>query len=145
MAVAALALNWQGALIMGGIIGLVELFFVHQDEQGLGWMSHGLHALPVAMVLTFIGMNVEYFFQVIGYNLKSSVMIEAGVRVLLGIIATIKVKGAAAIIKGHNSIGEKLPHALIIGALIATSPYIWTFLLPMLPSWLGGMPAVKPR
>ena len=133
---AAAQFVWMGALVMGVIIGLIELFFVHADERGLGWLAHGFHALPVAIILTFIGMNVEPFFALIGYPITANVWIEAGVRVVLGIIAVVKVKGAAAVIQGHNSVGEKLPHALIIGALIATSPYIWNFLIPVLPAWV---------
>ena len=40
-------------------------------------------------------------------------------RVALGLIAAFKVKSAAAVIQGHSNVGEKLSHALIIGALIA--------------------------
>lgn len=128
---------------MGAAIGLIELFFVHADERGLGWLSHGLHALPVAMAFTFFAMNVDFFLHLVGFSLKTNIWIEAGVRVVLGLVAAIKVKSAAAVIQGHNSVGEKLGHALIVGALIAASPYIWAFVAPMLPAWLTGMAPVK--
>lgn len=138
---------WQGALIMGGVIGLIELFFVHADERGLGWMSHGLHAIPVAIAFTFFAMNVDFLLNLVGLHdtVKANVAIEAGVRVLLGLIAALKVKSAAAIIQGHNSVGEKLGHSLIIGALIAASPYIWFLLAPQLPAWLSGVSATPTR
>lgn len=125
------------SLVMGAIIGLVELFFVHADERGLGWMSHGLHALPVAMVLTFVAMHIHMVYQYIGLA-NASVWVDGGLRAVLGLIAAFKVKSAAAVIQGHNSVGEKLGHALIVGALIAASPYIYVFIGPMLPAWLGG-------
>ncbi len=136
---------WQGALVMGGIIGLIELFFVHADERGLGWLSHGLHALPVAIAFTFFAMNVDFLLHLVKLDtmVKSNVWIEASIRVVLGLIATFKVKSAAAIIQGHNSVGEKLGHAFIIGALIAASPYIWTVVAPQLPAWLSGLPLKK--
>jgi hypothetical protein len=126
------------SLLMGAIIGLVELFFVHADERGLGWMSHGLHALPVAMVLTFVAMHIHMVYPYVGLA-NASVWVDAGLRTVLGLIAAFKVKSAAAVIQGHNSVGEKLGHALIVGALIAASPYIYVFIAPMLPAWLGGM------
>lgn len=126
------------SLIMGGIIGLIELFFVHADERGLGWLGHGLHALPVAIIFTFISMNLAFAAGLVGFDLLESFWIDLGLRVLIGIIAALKVKSAAAIVKGHNTVGEKLGHALIVGALIAASPYIWPFLAPILPAYLGG-------
>ncbi len=125
------------SLLMGSIIGLIELFFVHADERGLGWMSHGLHALPVAMVLTFVAMHVHMVYPYVGLK-NPSIWIDGGIRVVLGLIAAIKVKSAAAVIQGHNSVGEKLGHALIIGALITASPYIYTFIAGagILPAWL---------
>jgi hypothetical protein len=140
---------WQGALVMGAAIGLIELFFVHADERGLGWLSHGLHALPVAMVLTFVAMNIDWFLGLFNWSFAENMSgaarlwAEGGVRFIIGIVAAIKVKTAAAVIQGHNSVGEKLGHALIIGALIAASPYIWQFAAPMLPHWLSGMEPIK--
>lgn len=127
------------SLVMGAIIGLIELFFVHADERGLGWVSHGLHALPVAMVLTFIAMHIHLVYPYLPGLKDGNVAIDVGLRVVLGLIATFKVKAAAAVIQGHNSVGEKLGHAFIVGALIAASPYIYVLIAPVLPVWLGGV------
>lgn len=131
------------SLVMGAIIGLIELFFVHADERGMGWLAHGFHALPVAMLLTFIAMHIQIIYPYVGLGTNPSPWIDGGLRVVIGLIAAFKVKGSAAIIKGHNSIGEKLPHALLIGALIAGSPYIYVFIQPFLPAWAGGISAAK--
>ena len=126
-------------LVMGGIIGLIELFFVHADEKGLGWLSHGLHALPAAFIFTAIAMNIEAAAQLVGWSLQSNMWVDLGVRVVIGLVAAFKVKAAAAVVSGRNAVGEKLSHALIVGALIAASPYIWHYLLePIMPVVLGG-------
>ncbi len=124
------------AIYMGVIIGIVELVFVHADEKGLGWLSHGLHALPTAFIFTFIAMNLEWAANMASIALASNFWLDLGLRVVIGLIAAIKVKSAAAIVKGHNSIGEKMSHALIVGALIAASPYIWDIIEPLMPAWL---------
>ena len=112
------------AILIGLIIAVVELVFVHQDESGLGWLSHGFHAIPIALFLTFISMNVPW---VLGLSFMTWVPIWVGTFVIppiMGVIAAIKVKSAAAIAKG-GSVGESWMHALIIGALIAAAPFIW--------------------
>jgi len=125
------------ALIMGIVIGLVELFFVHADEKGMGWLKHGSHAVVAAMVLVFISMNIGPVSAMAGYPLEESFWLNLGVRVLLGIIATVKVKSAAAIAGKASSFGEKFSHALIVGILIAVAPYAWPFVQPLVPSWLN--------
>jgi hypothetical protein len=125
-----------GALVMGVIIGFIELVFVHSDEAGLGWFKHGLHALPVTFIFTFVGMNVPFVLNLIGWSWMQGPIATYGIPILIGLIAAFKVKSAAAITKGHGSVGEKLGHALIIGALIAISPFVWPFIEPMLPSFL---------
>lgn len=124
------------AIAMGVVIGLVELFFVHSDEQGLGWFTHGMHGVIAAMVLVFISMNIGPVSKLAGYPLEESFAVNLGVRILLGIVATIKVKAAAAIAGKASGIGEKLGHALIVGALIAVAPYVWPFIEPMIPKFL---------
>ncbi|MFT4249757.1 MAG: hypothetical protein ACMXYD_00105 [Candidatus Woesearchaeota archaeon] len=127
------------ALVMGVVIGLVELFFVHMDEKGLGWLSHGLHALPTAFIFTFIAMNLPFAASLVGLTLGSNLGIIIALQVVIGLVAAFKVKAAAAIVTGRNAVGEKLSHALIVGALIAASPYIWPFLEPFIPTFLTNL------
>ncbi|HII30158.1 hypothetical protein COT48_04600 [Candidatus Woesearchaeota archaeon CG08_land_8_20_14_0_20_47_9] len=126
------------ALVMGGIIGLVELFFVHADESGLGWLGHGLHALPVTMLFVFISMNIEYVFRLLNLHITASFWVQMIVRILIGIIAMLKITGAASIAP-HTRIGERKVHVLIVGALVIIAPYLWDYVLVnMLPASLGG-------
>lgn len=116
------------ALFIGGLIGIVELFFVHADETGMGWLGHGLHAIPATILFTFISMNIGYVLALIGNaNLVGSsgevpVAVVWGVRIFIAIVAMLKVSAAAAII---GRVGEKFPHTLMIGALILAAPFFW--------------------
>ena len=123
-------------LVMGVVLGLLELIFVHSDEAGMGWFKHGMHAIPVMVILIAISFNIGPAFELAGYPLEETLWIDIGIRALLGIIATIKVKSAAAIAGKAGSFGEKFWHAAVIGALIAISPYIWPFVQPMIPQFL---------
>ncbi|MEM2121648.1 MAG: hypothetical protein QXU20_03265 [Candidatus Woesearchaeota archaeon] len=119
------------SLIMGAILGLLEIYFVHQDEPGV-WFKHALHALPTMFIFVFIGMNIHWAASLIGINLKETFTIDLIVRVVLGIIATIKIAGAASL-AGKLGVGFRISHALILGALVAASPYIWELISKFIP------------
>lgn len=131
MAVAAAAAAPQliifPVLAVGIVLSIVELIFVHADERGLGWLGHGLHAIPVMVLFIFISMNVSYALSLVGW--ASNQWIEIGVRVVIGLIAMAKIAGAAAI---AGRVGEKKFHVLIIGALVMISPYLWEWFLKSL-------------
>lgn len=123
------------AIILGLAIAFVELVFVHQDERGMGWLAHGLHAVPVTMIFTFITMNVPFVMTKIpGVGAYQSWM-EPVVIIIIGLIAMGKVLTAAAI---AGRVGEKKYHVFVIGALIIIAPYAWKYVLkamigPLLP------------
>lgn len=117
------------AIVMGLIIGLVEIFFVHGDQAAMGgmWIKHALHAFPITIIFVFISMNVSFVLGLVGMSAEGGIM-ELIVRVVVAILAMLKVAGAASIAKGSR-IGEKIPHTLIIGALIFGAPYAWDLAL----------------
>ncbi len=117
------------ALFMGGVLGLIELFFVHADERGMGWLGHGLHALPATMIFVFISMNVGYALTFVGQAVTVTPLVELGVRAFIAIVAMLKISAAAAIV---GRVGEKFPHTLAMGALVFAVPYIWQFTGPSL-------------
>ncbi|MFH1072513.1 MAG: hypothetical protein V1743_03735 [Nanoarchaeota archaeon] len=122
------------AILFGLVISLVEMIFVHQDERGMGWMAHGLHAVPVTIMFTFITMNVPWAMSLVP-NFSYASWMEPLVIFIVGIIAMGKVLAAAAI---AGRVGEKKIHVLIIGLLIIAAPYAWKFVLkgiigPLLP------------
>lgn len=124
------------ALFMGIIIGFVEVFFVHADEAGMGWFMHAMHALPFTMLFVFVSMNISFVFSLLSLSITENLWIDLGVRVLIGIIAMVKIAGAAAIV---GRVGEKWYHVVIIGVLIIVAPYGWDLagpsITPILPSW----------
>lgn len=129
-------------LVLGIALGILELIFVHQDEAGMGWLKHGLHALPVMFVFLFISMNIGWVLGLFG--MAENLWLDIGIRVVVGIIAMAKISAAAAV---AGKVGEKLPHTIIIGVLVMAAPFIWEILacnisfIANLP--MSGCPASK--
>ena len=125
-------------LVVGAACGLLELIFVHGDEPGMGWFSHGMHAVPFCILFTFLSMNVGFIYDKLNIGFTNNLYYDLGIRIFIGLVAAFKIKGAAAVTKGHHSVGEKLPHALIIGAIIVAAPYIWPILVStgLIPGFL---------
>lgn len=129
-------------LVLGLVLGLLELIFVHQDEAGMGWLKHGLHALPTMFIFIFISMNIGW---VLGFfKMEENLWLDIGIRVVVGIIAMAKISAAAAV---AGKVGEKLPHTIVIGVLVMASPFIWDIIacnigfIANLP--MSGCPALK--
>jgi len=129
-------------LVLGAVLGVLELIFVHQDEAGMGWLKHGLHALPTMFVFLFISMNIQWVLGLFG--MKENLWLDIGIRVVIGIIAMAKISAAAAV---AGRVGEKLPHTIIIGVLVMAAPFIWEIIacnigfIKTLP--MNGCPAAK--
>ena len=119
------------AVIMGILLGVIEIELVHNDERayGMAWLGHALHALPTMFILVFISMNIHWAFALIGINLKENFMMDMIVRLVIGLIAMVEIMLKAAALKGTH-LGEKFPHALFMGLLVAFSPYLWAFITP---------------
>jgi len=134
-----------GPIILGAILGIIELSFVHADERGMGWLGHGLHAIPTMMIFVFVSMNLNWALGLIGYHEANlNIWLVVGLRVFIGLVAAIKIGGAAAI---AGRIGEKFYHSAIIGALVAVAPYVWltdpglgfrNIVKPFVPANLAG-------
>jgi len=119
------------ALVLGIIIGLIELFFVHADEnfRGSHWFAHGLHAIIFTILFVFINMNVDWVLNLINIQIPYAQVVVRGI---IAIVAFIKIQGAAA--GAGKAVREKLWHTLIIVALITASSYIWLILKPICSS-----------
>ena len=118
------------ALIIGAAIGLIELFFVHADEIGMGWFAHGLHALPFTMIFTFASMNVGFVLSFFPGGITETIWVDLAVRAVIAILGMLKIAGAAAI---AGRVGERFYHTLVIGGLLFAAPYAWIFLGPFIP------------
>ena len=119
------------ALVMGAIIGIVELLFVYSDEHAMGmtWFAHGLHTIPFTILFVFVSMNIGFVFNLLNIGITESFVVDLVVRIIVTLIAMIKIAGAAAIAPGMRGVGEKIPHSIIIGALIFAAPYAWDYAL----------------
>ena len=131
-------------LVLGLVLGLLELIFVHQDEAGMGWLKHGLHAIPTMIIFRFISMNIGWVLGLFGDKIADNMWLDIGIRVVVGIIAMAKISAAAAV---AGKVGEKLPHTIVIGVLVMASPFIWEIIacnigfIASLP--MSGCPALK--
>ena len=117
------------ALILGIIIGIIEIIFVHTDEPG-SWFRHAMHAFPFAIIFVFVNMNVEWIVTLFNINLPFNIIF---IYLIVGIIAFIKIQTAAAI---AGRTGERIWHTLIIALLVVASPYIWQFIGPFVSQYL---------
>jgi len=115
-------------LVMGLILAFLEIMFVHSDEAGMGWLKHATHAIPTMLIFIFISMNIDYVCGLL--NFTPSLWITIGIRVVIGIIAAIKISAAAAV---AGKVGEKLPHTLVIAVLVMAAPFIWEMALCAIP------------
>jgi hypothetical protein len=115
-------------IVIGLILAFLEMIFVHQDEAGMGWLKHGLHAIPTMFIFLFISMNIALVEGWLGIGNQLWIMIS--IRVVIGLIAIVKIKAAAAV---AGRVGENWPHVLIIGALIIAAPFAWEALACGLP------------
>ena len=118
------------ALIVGAVIGLIEMLFVHADEIGMGWFMHGLHALPFTILFTFVNMNVGFVLTFLPGGFAQSFWVELAVRAIVAVVGMLKIAAAAAI---AGRVGERFHHTLIIGILIFAAPYAWDVIGPYVP------------
>jgi hypothetical protein len=114
------------AIVFGILVGLIELTFLSQDESGMHWLKHGLHAIPIMILFTFIAFNITWALSL--FKIQDNLMIDIGARVFIGIIAMVKVKAAASI-TGRGGVGESPTHVIIIGILMMGGPFIWDYVL----------------
>ena len=124
----AAAIALMPVLVIGIILAVLEIIFVHQDEGGMHPLAHALHAVPVMFIFIFISMNISYVLGLIG--MTDNQWVDIGVRVVVGILAMIKIAAAAAV---AGRVGEKLPHTIAIGVLVMVSPYLWELALCQIP------------
>jgi hypothetical protein len=123
------------AIIYGLIVGIIEVIFVHadQDFRGSHWFMHGLHAMLFAIIFIFITMNVPFVLGLINWSFPYQQII---VLIIVAIIAFVKIQAAS--MGAGKAIREKLWHTLIIVLLIIAAPYIWKYLQPVCLRFLSA-------
>ena len=121
-------------LFVGIIIGIIEGFFVYEDENMTNIkqaMSDIWHGLLFAVIFTIIASNVPYIltFEAIPDWINSLLFIDENgnsivVSILISIFMLIKMVTSHAI-KGvsNNGFTEKFWHKLVVALAVGFSPY----------------------
>ena len=141
-------------LVVGFLIGLVEAYFVYEDENmtsGKDFIGDMWHGLLFCVAGTIIGTNIPYFLSLISLPEFIEVLLfidELGrsivVSVLITFIMMTKMVASHAI-KGVNSSGfkEKFWHKAVIAVAVGFSPYyifmMYDLIAPFavyFPSWM---------
>ncbi len=129
-------------IAMGILIGVYELILIHRDENysGSHWFGHGLHTFIPIIVGLLISFNVPLFLSMVGDSLPSWIQNELYIRIAIALIIAIKVRAVSAVVPGAAGRGMKEGwiHTLVVGIAVAIAPYVWPFIAPFAPTWLGG-------
>ncbi len=129
-------------IAMGIIIGTYELILIHRDENysGSHWIGHGLHTFVPIIIGLLISFNVPLFLDMAGGSLPAWIQNELYIRIAIALIIAIKVRAVSAVVPGAAGRGMKEGwiHTLVVGILVAIAPYVWPFIAPIAPTWLGG-------
>lgn len=129
------------ALVAGALVGLYEMILVHRDVSvPQHRFGHAVHAFTFAMVGTFISFNVPFVLGLIPAIAKIPLLgTTLGIRIVIALIMTIKVHGVSAALKSSGmmsaGLGETWTHSLVVGILTGFVPYLYPFVMPMLPKW----------
>jgi hypothetical protein len=136
-----------GPIFMAVIVTLIDFIFMVKDITGDAKtiMSHTLSSLVFILILVFAAFNLDL---VLGLSfLPEFIKNQTLILVVLGLIATIGVHAKSALFQrglggGGRGIGGAdthitWMHSLIIGITIATAPYIWAGIAPMVEEYLS--------
>ena len=135
------ALMFGPPLFLGLIIGFYEIIIIHRDITiPTHRFGHGIHAMVLSLIFTFATMNAEFVLSVIPALAKIPILgTPLGLHIALGLLAAIKIHGVSRVIQTTGIAGRGLAetwfHCILIGALIAATPYIYPIVKPMLPKW----------
>jgi len=142
MATGVTELVFLPAIGMGLIIGIYELVLIHRDEnyQGSHWFGHGLHTFVPIIIGLLISFNVGFFLEQFGDSVPVWLQTELYIRLVIALVIAIKVRAISAVVPGAAGRGMKEGwiHTFAIGGAVAIAPYVWPFIEPMMPTWLGG-------
>ena len=129
-----MALEIMGAVVMGILVGILDIVFMVTDLSGdaKSTIMHGITSMIYLIVLCFAALNIEF---IVGMGLPSFLSNQIIMLGLLGIIAVIVVHAKSAVFSRARGPGthERWAHSLIIGVLVAATPYIWPFIQAFLP------------
>jgi hypothetical protein len=123
----------HGAII-GLVISIIELYFVHADEDSFGfkvWFTHGWHAIPWTTGLTIVNLLGYYSYQTIAPYLPIPIP-PIAIPFVIFIFSAIKLHSTTLIL---GKLGEKWVHVLIISLLVALTPFYYPYIASYLPNF----------
>jgi hypothetical protein len=141
-------------IIVGLIIGILEAYFVYEDENmtsGKDFLGDMWHGLIFAMLGVVVASNIPYITSLEGFPefLKGILFVdENGNSIVASIIITLfmMVKMVAShAIKGISGGGfsEKFWHKILVSSLVGFAPY-YIALIPIPESIIGLFPESLP-
>ncbi len=130
-----MALEVFAPIIMGTLIGLVDIAFMVKDLSGdaKSTISHGLGAMGYLIGLSFVAFNIELATNS-GF-LPTFFQNQIAVLAILALIAAAIVHAKSAVFARSRGPGthETWIHSIVIGILVAASPFIWPLISGYLP------------
>lgn len=129
------------SLALGLIIGGYEAAIIHRDVTvPTHRFGHMIHAFLLSILFVFCAMNAEFVLTIIPALQSIPILGTAiGLQIAVGLVAAIKIHGVSKAVKtggGGPGLGETWFHSIIVGALIAASPYLYPLVEPILPNWI---------
>lgn len=139
-----MALIFGEPLALGILIGAYEFLIIHRDVQYPAHkFGHGVHAFLLSIGFTFATMNTAFLLELIPQLAAIPILgTGLGLNIALGLFAAFKIHGVSRATKTNvgttQGMAETWFHSLLIGGLIASAPYIFPLIEPVLPGWIKG-------
>jgi len=130
-----MALEIIAPLIMGVIAGIIDIGFMIKDLSGdaKSTIGHGVGAMTYLIAFSFIAFNIELATNS-GY-LPKFFQNQIAVLIILALITAAVVHAKSAVFAKSRGPGthETWLHSIILGVLVAASPFIWPLIEGYLP------------
>jgi|TARA_Y100000310_G_scaffold138903_1_gene138070 hypothetical protein len=130
-----MALQIIPPIIMGVIAGIVDIGFMIKDLSGdaKSTIGHGLGAMTYLIGLSFVAFNIELATNS-GF-LPKFFQNQIAVLIILALITAVIVHAKSAVFAKSRGPGthETWIHSIILGVLVAASPFIWPLISGYLP------------
>jgi hypothetical protein len=137
-------------LVVGLIVGMIEAFFVYEDENmtsGRDFLKDMWHGLLFAVIGVIVASNVPWIMNhFIPENFHGFLLVDSNgnsivassfiaIFMFLKMVASHKIKGVSG-----GGFSEKPIHKLIVALLIGFAPYYILLLAPMLTPITDNLP-----
>ncbi len=130
-----MALEILAPIVMGVLVGIVDIAFMIKDLSGdaKSTISHGLGAIGYLIALSFVAFNINLATDS-GF-LPTFFQNQIAVLIILALVTAVIVHAKSAVFAKSRGPGthETWIHSIILGILVATSPFIWPLIKGYLP------------